>query len=244
MKSAVPVHIDALYKVLLLRCTAVARFSRIPDRQHRLQTRNISRFPKAVLKAPLSLSALLPLSEAQKRTIYALSTPSGTAGVAVIRISGPEALNVWNSVVLRSSDKRTAPVPWKLERCHIVHPSTGQKLDDGLAVFFKGKKSFHSNFLYVKRDIEAPKSFTTEDVVELHIHSGRALISSVLTALSSLPYCRQAEPGEFTRRAFDGGRLDLTQVEGLNDLIHAETETQRRQALRVAEVRLLFLSPL
>lgn len=73
-------------------------------------------------------------------------------------------------------------------------------------------------------------------MLELHIHSGRAIISSVLGALSRLPFCRPAEPGEFTRRAFHGGRLDLTQVEGLKDLIDAETEGQRRLALRAAGV--------
>lgn len=82
----------------------------------------------------------------------------------------------------------------------------------------------------------APKSFTTEDVLELHIHSGRAIISSVLAALSCLTFCRPAEPGEFTRRAFQSGRLDLTQVEGLKDLIDAETEGQRRVALKSAGV--------
>lgn len=104
-------------------------------------------------------------------------------------------------------------------KCGIVHPASGDSLDDGLAVYFK-----------------APRSFTTEDVVELHIHSGRAIISSVLTALSLLPFARHAEPGEFTRRAFKGGRLDLTQVEGLKDLINAETESQRRAALKAAGV--------
>lgn len=82
----------------------------------------------------------------------------------------------------------------------------------------------------------APKSFTTQDVVELHIHSGRAIISSVLRSLSRLPSCRPAEAGEFTRRAFEGGRLDLTQAEGLKDLIDAETESQRRIALGTAWV--------
>lgn len=72
--------------------------------------------------------------------------------------------------------------------------------------------------------------------MELHIHSGRAIISSVLNALSALSFCRPAEAGEFTRRAFQGGRLDLTQVEGLKDLIDAETETQRRIALQAAGV--------
>lgn len=72
--------------------------------------------------------------------------------------------------------------------------------------------------------------------MELHIHSGRAIISSVLNALATLPFCRPAEAGEFTRRAFQGGRLDLTQVEGLKDLIDAETESQRRIALQAAGV--------
>ncbi|KAJ6538939.1 tRNA modification GTPase GTPBP3 [Mycena capillaripes] len=154
------------------------------------------------------------LSDAQRSTIYALSTPPGKAGVAVVRVSGPAALDVWSRLV---KCRRRLPEPWKMERCEVLHPDTRETLDDGLAVFFKG-----------------PKSFTTEDVLELHIHSGRAIISSVLGALSRLPFCRPAEPGEFTRRAFDGGRLDLTQVEGLKDLVNAETEGQRRIALRAA----------
>ncbi|KAF5333984.1 hypothetical protein D9611_015051 [Ephemerocybe angulata] len=136
----------------------------------------------------------------------------------------------------------TNPTPWKLHRCRIVHPSDeSNTLDDGLAVFFKG-----------------PKSFTSEDTLELHLHSGRAVISAVLSALSSsttsstpmttssssappptptptFSTLRPAAPGEFTRRAFLGGRLDLTQVEGLKDLIDAETEGQRRLAVRAAE---------
>ncbi|KAJ4472020.1 tRNA modification GTPase TrmE [Lentinula aciculospora] len=157
----------------------------------------------------------LVLSDAQRHTIYALSTPMGKAGVAVIRISGPDALKVWTRVVQTTSKR--LPEPWKLQRCKIVHPERQEVLDDGLAVFFK-----------------SPKSFTTEDVLELHVHSGRAIISSVLNALSCLSFCRPAEAGEFTRRAFQGGRLDLTQVEGLKDMIDAETESQRRVALQAA----------
>ncbi|KAF7330770.1 tRNA modification GTPase TrmE [Mycena venus] len=162
--------------------------------------------------ASVSLSPVL--SDAQRSTIYALSTPPGKAGVAVVRVSGPNALDVWSRLV---QSRKRLPEPWKMDRCQVIHPETGELLDDGLAVFFKG-----------------PKSFTTEDVLELHIHSGRAIISSILAALSRLPYCRPAEPGEFTRRAFHGGRLDLTQVEGLKDLVDAETEGQRRIALRAA----------
>ncbi|KAI0316134.1 hypothetical protein OF83DRAFT_1060864 [Amylostereum chailletii] len=165
-------------------------------------------------------------SDAQRQTIYALSTPPGKAGVAVVRVSGPDALEVRRRMVrparTRSRDvlAATAPrpvEPWKMERCTIVHPVGNETLDDGLAVFFRG-----------------PKSFTTEDVLELHIHSGRALLAAVLGALAQLPGCRPAAPGEFTRRAFEGGRLDLTQVEGLRDLVEAETEGQRKAALRVA----------
>ncbi|KAJ3713861.1 tRNA modification GTPase GTPBP3 [Lentinula raphanica] len=157
----------------------------------------------------------LVMSDAQRKTIYALSTPMGKAGVAVVRISGPDATQVWDNLV--QTNKKRHLEPWKLQRCKIIHPGHQEVLDDGLAVFFK-----------------SPKSFTTEDVLELHIHSGRAIISSVLNALSALPYCRPAEPGEFTRRAFLGGRLDLTQVEGLKDMIDAETESQRRIALQAA----------
>ncbi|KAG1773779.1 tRNA modification GTPase TrmE [Suillus occidentalis] len=157
------------------------------------------------------------LSDAQRRTIYALSTPPGKAGIAVIRVSGPDALDVWRRVT-RKKKSRDNPTPWMFQRRHVIDPETDERLDDSLVVFFKG-----------------PKSFTTEDTLELHIHSGRAVLSAVLRALAKLPYCRPAAPGEFTRRAFEGGRLDLTQVEGLRDLIDAETEAQRRIAVSGAE---------
>ncbi|KAK0242322.1 tRNA modification GTPase TrmE [Armillaria nabsnona] len=153
-------------------------------------------------------------SDAQRATIYALSTPHGKAGVGVVRVSGPDVLDVWKQMVRRKGGQDQLPEPWKMHRCDIVNPGKGEILDNGLTVLFR-----------------APKSFTTEDVLELHIHSGRAIISSVLRALGELPFCRPAEPGEFTRRAFMGGRLDLTQVEGLKDLIDADTESQRRIAL-------------
>ncbi|KAG1858998.1 tRNA modification GTPase TrmE [Suillus subalutaceus] len=165
----------------------------------------------------LSVKSEPTLSDAQRRTIYALSTPPGKAGIAVIRVSGPNALDVWRRVT-RKKKSEDIPTPWMLQRRHVVDPETEERLDDSLTVFFKG-----------------PKSFTTEDTLELHIHSGRAVLSAVLRALAKLPYCRPAVPGEFTRRAFEGGRLDLTQVEGLRDLIDAETEAQRRVAVSGAE---------
>ncbi|KAG2147986.1 tRNA modification GTPase TrmE [Suillus clintonianus] len=165
----------------------------------------------------LSAKSEPTLSDAQRRTIYALSTPPGKAGIAVIRVSGPDTLDVWRRVTRKTKSGDT-PTPWMFQRRHVVDPETEEKLDDSLTVFFKG-----------------PKSFTTEDTLELHIHSGRAVLSAVLRALGKLPYCRPAAPGEFTRRAFEGGRLDLTQVEGLRDLIDAETEAQRRVAASGAE---------
>lgn len=167
-----------------------------------------------------SLPSTPTLSDAQRRTIYALSTPPGKGGIAVVRVSGPRAVQVYRAVTrsARSQLKKGAaaetPRPWVAEFRDVVDPLTDEKLDDGIVLFFQG-----------------PKSFTTEDTLELQVHSGRAVLTSVLSALSKLPYCRPAAPGEFTRRAFEAGRLDLTQVEGLRDLIDAETEVQRRLAV-------------
>jgi tRNA modification GTPase len=136
-------------------------------------------------------------------TIFALSSGPGPAGVAVIRLSGPHA----GSVLDRLMGKR----PKAREATHARFAD----LDEGLALWFPG-----------------PRSFTGEDVAELHLHGGRAVVSAMLARLAAEPGCRLAEPGEFTRRAFDHGKLDLTAAEGLADLIAAETETQRRQALR------------
>ncbi|KAI6046490.1 tRNA modification GTPase TrmE [Pisolithus marmoratus] len=169
----------------------------------------------------LTLTRTPILSDAQRRTIYALSTPPGKGGIGVVRISGPDAIRVYRAVTrsARSTSlsvmrEEVTPVPWVAEYREIIDPETGGKLDDGIVLFFKG-----------------PKSFTTEDTLELQVHSGRAVLTAILTALSKLHFCRPAEPGEFTRRAFEGGRMDLTQVEGLRDLIDAETEAQRRIAV-------------
>ncbi|KAH8105512.1 tRNA modification GTPase TrmE [Cristinia sonorae] len=166
-------------------------------------------------KRQIHIQDELAPSDAQRSTIYALSTPAGKAGIAVIRLSGPDVMKAWDKLVRLSNPHVTRPTPWKLHRCQVVHPETNECIDDGLAVYFKG-----------------PKSFTTEDVLELHVHSGRAVVTAVLQALACLPFCRLAVPGEFTRRAFASGRLDLTQVEGLHDLINADTESQRKLALR------------
>ena len=107
------------------------------------------------------------------------------------------------------------PEPRKAALVRVRDPESGETIDEGLALWFP-----------------APKSETGEDVAELHLHGGRAVIAAVLAALGRLDGLRMAEPGEFTRRAFENGRLDLTAVEGLADLIAAETEAQRRQAFR------------
>ncbi|WP_316975989.1 tRNA uridine-5-carboxymethylaminomethyl(34) synthesis GTPase MnmE [Shumkonia mesophila] len=143
-------------------------------------------------------------------TIYALASASGPAGVAVIRLSGPEAGEAW-----RRLTGIPLPPPRRLVRMRFTDPDTGEVLDDGLGVWFAG-----------------PASFTGEDVVEFHLHGGRAVVAGALAALGRIGGLRLAEPGEFTRRAFENGRMDLTAAEGLADLVAAETAAQRRQALR------------
>ena len=189
--------------------------------------RSIASFPQS-----------LTTSDAQRNTIYALSTPPGKGGVAVVRVSGPDALAVWKHLV-RPSRPRSHVQPWRMEYCRIVRPfsDSEETLDNGLAVFFKGARAiFLPGIPSPDWFFPGPKSFTTDDVVELHVHSGRAVIAAILSALSLIPFCRPAEPGEFTRRAFLGGRLDLTQVEGLKDLIDAETESQRQMAIQATGV--------
>lgn len=144
-------------------------------------------------------------------TIFALSSAPGRSGVAIIRVSGPAAGMVLNVMA------RPRPKPRLAAGRRILHPATAEELDRGIVIWFP-----------------APKSFTGEDVAELQVHGGRAVIKAVLQSLGEVPGCRMAEPGEFARRAFANGKLDLTEAEGLADLIDAETEAQRRQALRQA----------
>jgi tRNA modification GTPase len=141
-------------------------------------------------------------------TIYALSTAPGRAGVAVIRVSGPEAVGSARALAGPLPAPRTAVLR------HFRDP-VGRIIDRGLLLWFA-----------------APESFTGEDVAEFHVHGGRAVVDAVLAALASLPGLRLAAPGEFTRRAVENGKFDLTAAEGLADLVNAETDAQRRQALR------------
>ena len=148
-------------------------------------------------------------------TIYALATSQGRAGVAVVRISGPEAFTSLKSLCINFNIS-----PRKSKLCDL-YTDEGLHLDRALVIPFKG-----------------PQSFTGEDVVELHLHGSIAVIQKTLETLSKLPNLRQALPGEFTRRAFTNEKLDLAEIEGLADLIEAETEAQRVQALQVLSGKL------
>uniref|UniRef100_A0A8C4GZT4 5-taurinomethyluridine-[tRNA] synthase subunit GTPB3, mitochondrial n=1 Tax=Dicentrarchus labrax TaxID=13489 RepID=A0A8C4GZT4_DICLA len=151
-------------------------------------------------------------STSQILTIFALSSGHGRCGVAVVRASGPASATVLRCM---AGLTRSLPPPRTALLRSITDPQSKEVLDRGLVLWFP-----------------APHSFTGEDCVEFHIHGGPAVITAVLQALGSVPGMRPAEAGEFTRRAFQAGKLGLTEVEGLGDLIHAETEAQRRQALR------------
>lgn len=143
-------------------------------------------------------------------TIFALASAPGRAGVAVIRVSGPAAGEVLRAVCGFAD----LPEARRAIRCRMVDPASRSALDDGLAIWFAG-----------------PASFTGEDVAELHIHGGRATVEAVTTALAALPGLRLAEPGEFSKRAFLAGKIDLTEAEAIADLVDAGTDAQRRQAL-------------
>lgn len=143
-------------------------------------------------------------------TIFALATGAGRAAIAVMRISGPGT----EALLRRLSGRLPRPRVASLRR--LRDPRDGGVLDEALVLWFPG-----------------PRSYTGEDAAELHLHGGRAVVAAVAEALATAG-ARPAEPGEFTRRAFLHGRLDLTAAEGIADLIAAETEAQRRQALRQA----------
>lgn len=143
-------------------------------------------------------------------TIFALSSGRLPSGVAVVRISGPQVRFVIETIIGKMIEPRYAA--YKTFRTR-----NGAAIDRGLALFFPG-----------------PNSFTGEDCAEFHLHGGIAVVEKLLEELGSFPNCRMAEAGEFTRRAFTNGKMDLTIAEGLADLIAAETEGQRRLALQVA----------
>lgn len=145
-------------------------------------------------------------------TIFALSSGRPPAAVSIIRVSGPAAHAAGNRIAGALPDARIAAVR------ELRHPESGELLDEALVLRFDG-----------------PASSTGEDVVEFHCHGGRAVVDGILSAIGSIEGLRGALPGEFTRRAFENGRIDLTEAEGLADLIEAETESQRKAALALAE---------
>jgi tRNA modification GTPase len=145
---------------------------------------------------------------ARAETIFALSSGPLPSAIALLRLSGPQAGAALQSLCGR------LPSPRRATRATLQDPS-GEALDDAIVLWFPG-----------------PASATGEDVAELHVHGGRAVVAALLAALAALPGLRPADPGEFTRRAVVHGKIDLTAAEGIDDLIRAETERQRRQALR------------
>ncbi|XP_053967733.1 tRNA modification GTPase GTPBP3, mitochondrial isoform X1 [Anastrepha ludens] len=143
-------------------------------------------------------------------TIYSLSSGHGKCGVSVIRVSGPRTKHALQAVVGSSYEPKARYAYLK----SLYHPETKEIIDKGLVLWFPG-----------------PASFTGEDSCEFQVHGSLAVIAATLDALGKVPGLRPASAGEFTKRAFYGGKLDLTEVEGLADLIHAETEAQRKQAM-------------
>jgi tRNA modification GTPase len=144
----------------------------------------------------------------REQTIFALSSGRPPSAIAIVRVSGPQA----GPLLTLLAGK--VPMPRMATRA-LLRGANQQPIDDAVVLWFP-----------------EPGSATGEDVAEFHVHGGRAVLAALFAALSGFAEVRAAEPGEFTRRAFENGKLDLTEAEGLDDLIHADTDRQRRQALR------------
>jgi tRNA modification GTPase len=144
----------------------------------------------------------------REQTIFALSSGRLPSAIAVVRVSGPQA----GAALFLLAGKTPAP---RIATRVLLRDTSQQPIDDAVVLWFPG-----------------PASATGEDVAEFHVHGGRAVLAALFASLSALKDVRAAEPGEFTRRAFENGKLDLTEAEALDDLIHADTDRQRRQALR------------
>lgn len=154
------------------------------------------------------------VAESQSDTIYALSSGPPPAGIAVVRISGPLAA----TALLVLCRYEALPSPRRATYVRLFDPATGSLIDHALTLWLPG-----------------PSTATGEDIAELHLHGGRAVVAAALAALGALKGMRAAQAGEFTRRAFENGRIDLAEAEGLADLLAAETEHQRQAALLLAE---------
>tara|TARA_B100001029_G_scaffold120413_1_gene99996 strand:- start:123 stop:1454 length:1332 start_codon:yes stop_codon:yes gene_type:complete len=144
-------------------------------------------------------------------TIYALSSGSGIAGISVIRVSGPETKNVIKKMINGSLPKpRSATIK------KIMKINSNELIDEGVIIWFPG-----------------PNSYTGEDMLEMHVHGSRAVVEAIHASISKIENCRLAEPGEFTKLAFQNGKINLLKAESISDLISAETEIQRRQAIKI-----------
>ena len=144
-------------------------------------------------------------------TVYALSSGPGISGIAVIRVSGSKTEEIILSLTNGSLPKTKEATLKK-----IINPKNGELIDEGLVIFFK-----------------SPNSYTGEDMAEFHVHGSKAVVQEVLTVLEGFDDCRLAEPGEFTKIAFQNNKINLIKAESIGDLIAAETELQRKQALRI-----------
>ena len=144
-------------------------------------------------------------------TIYALSTGPGVSGVAIVRISGPEA-----SKAIKLLTKKDLPTPRIATLRKINNINTSELIDEGIIIWFPG-----------------PESYTGEDMAEFHVHGGKAIVLALQNELSKIENFRLAEPGEFTKIAFQNGKINLLKAEGIADLISAETEMQRLQAVKI-----------
>jgi tRNA modification GTPase len=146
-------------------------------------------------------------------TIYALSTGPGISGLAVIRISGTDTQNV-----IRLLTGKETPFPRVATLRKIKEINTSELIDEGLIIWFPG-----------------PKSYTGEDMAEIHVHGSKAVVEALHNTLSNIKNCRLAEPGEFTKLAFQNGKINLLKAESIADLISSETEIQRKQAIKIME---------
>ncbi|KAG1709131.1 tRNA modification GTPase GTPBP3, mitochondrial [Nymphon striatum] len=178
-------------------------------------TRSLARLP--------TKSALKFSSCGNFNTIFAKSSGQGKCGISIIRVSGPQTKE---AIVCLTKNKLIPEKKYERKATlqKLFDPENGEVLDSALVIWFK-----------------EPRSFTGEDCCEFHVHGGLAVVSVVLVALTKIPGLRHAKPGEFTRRAFYNGKLNLTEIEGLADLIHAETEVQRKQAIREMDGALTHL---
>ena len=144
-------------------------------------------------------------------TIYALSSGPGTSGIAVIRISGPEA-----SLVIKKLTEKNIPEPRVATLRKINYINTSELIDEGMILWFPG-----------------PESYTGEDLAEIHVHGSKTVVDAIHSSISIIKNCRLAEPGEFTKIAFQNGKINLLKAESIGDLIASETEIQRKQAVQI-----------